>query len=602
MLPPLPSGSRLQLGNLQQQQIEASTMGRATQSSPGNLELESLGPSSESKSERESVSTGIGSSLDRLRALRQRSTNPSVSNMSLDDDLELLDFDFDPPIATGPREVELPIGDIAQNHQFAPEWSFLLDYPQNIVAPEGTAQNSGQAISPMSFSSPFLVAPPGSSQFTPPPSGMGYYSLEGLPRAPHTQYGLFPPPGVLHSHGIPTPISQSSFGVQNQYGVQTTMPRSSFAIEVRHPYNRQAPGVLSSAGMIGRPPLMPLPPPQPQLRPPPGPPPGLMGDMCRPSPRPLVPFSTELRLLPGVPIPSIQPSVAENLIAKGGRNMREPFWTQQSNSTRTSYNLSGLIVPSVLPIASIPERHIAPSIPPGLPGGPVLPVEPRSMINRVAPSLPASQSPFPSGGYPSVWVPGARPSGDARWEFSDPIMHGNRTFPPGLQPHPQAIGQITETQNGQSSHLNESRIPSQYTLYISPYPGLDPRLLEIPSANITSALRPPPGLPLPRPGTGSPFLSLDPLLSRLQEIPIMPVETYTSFPETTESPNHGTIDSYRHPELHGRGRVLMELHPHREGVMQRSTGDSANQRTRSEPEFWEQTDLTRPPNNRLLRE
>ncbi|RPB09653.1 hypothetical protein P167DRAFT_593745 [Morchella conica CCBAS932] len=253
VFPPLPSGSRLQLGNLQQQQIEAGAMGRATQSSLVNLELESPGPSDESKSERESVTTGIGSSLDRLRALRQRSTNPSTnrssSNMSLDDDLELLDFDFDPPITTGPREVEFPIEDIintqlvdnvsvtpsgrvnitpTQNHQFVPEWSLLLDYPQNIVAPEGTAQNSGQAISSMSFSSSFLVAPPDSSQFTPPSSGMGYYPLEGLPRA---QYGLFPPPGVMHSHGIPTPISQSSFEVQNPYGIQTPMPQSSFAIE-----------------------------------------------------------------------------------------------------------------------------------------------------------------------------------------------------------------------------------------------------------------------------------------------------------------------------------------------------------------------------------
>lgn len=347
---------------------------------------------------------------------------------------------------------------------------------------------------------------------------------------------------------------------------------------------------------------MPLPPTQPQLRPPSGPPPGLMGDMHRLSPRPLVPFSTELRQLPGVPIPSIQPSVTENPVTKKKKNMHKPFQTQQSNSTKTSSSLSGgLIVPSVLPISSIPERHIAPSIPPGLPGGPVLPFEPRSMINRVAPSLPASQSHLPSGGHPRVWVPGARRRGDTRWEFSGPLMHGNRTPPPGLQPHPQAIGQIMEIQNGQSSHLNEGRTPSQYTQYILPYAGMDPRLLEIPPVHINSALRPPPGLPLPRPGTGSPFLSLDPLLARLQEIPIRPVETYHGSPETTESLNHGIIVNYRHPELHERGGVLMELRPQRGGVTQRSTRNLVNRRTRSGPELRGQTELRRPSNNRLRR-
>jgi hypothetical protein len=630
-------------------------MGRATQSLPGDLELEPR-PGYGSKSERGSVTTGIGSSLDRLRALRQRSTNPSTnrsaSNASrereedewLNDDLELLDFA--PPITTSPKEVEFPIEDIIntwlvdnvsgtssgrvnitpmQNHQFAPERSLLLDYPQNIIAPEGTAQNSGQAISSMSFSSSFLVAPPDSSaprprelsQFTPPPSGMGYYSLEGLPRAPHIQYGLFPPPGVLHSHGIPTPISQSSFGVQNPYGIQTRMPhvQSSFAIGVRHPYDLQASGVPSSPEMIGRLPLPPLPPPQPQPRPPPGPPPGLMGDMHELSPRPLVPFSTELRLLPGVPIPSIRPSVTENPIAKKKKkDTRKSFQSQQYSSRKTSSSLSARpIVPPVPHIANIPERHITPYIPPSLPGGPILPSEPPSMIGRVAPSLPASQPPFPSGEYPRVWVPGARPRGDVQWQFSEPIIQ-NRTFPPGLQPYPQDIGQIIEIQNGHSSHLNESRAPSQHIL---PYPGPAPRLLEIqntqsvgddspsnfqPSVNITPVLRPPPGLTLPRPGTGSPFLSLDPLLAHLQEIPTRPVETYFNSPETTENPNHGIIVNYRHPELHERGGVLMELRPQREGVTQRSTRNSVNRRTRLGPEFLEQTDLIRPPNNRLLRE
>ncbi|KAI5838719.1 hypothetical protein DFP73DRAFT_599651 [Morchella snyderi] len=271
--PSLPSRSQLQLGNLQQQQLEASSMGRATQSLPGCLELELVGSGYGSKSERESVTTGIGSSLDRLRALRQRSTNPStnrsVSKESrereedelLNDDLELLDFDL--PITTSPKEVEWPIEDIInyntswlvdnvsgtssarvnmtpmQNRQFTPERSLLLDYPQNIIAPEGTAQNSGQEISSMSFSSSFLVEPPDSysasrprelSQFTPPPPSGMVYSLEELPRAPHiNQYGLFPPPGVLHSRGIPTPISQSTFGVQHPYGVQTPAPQSSGA-------------------------------------------------------------------------------------------------------------------------------------------------------------------------------------------------------------------------------------------------------------------------------------------------------------------------------------------------------------------------------------